>query len=122
MHLKRLVVWIFATFIFGIMVSLAFLFSRELTLNTVKINEFKIYYSFINKLEELNNSEIKSNFEILLSPKKFPLLEIALITQKDCTENVNTYYQERFNLSICNKISFDKLNNRDYAIDTYKNK
>lgn len=121
MHLKRLVVWIFATFIFGIMVSLAFLFSRELTLNTVKINEFKIYYSFINKLEELNNSEIKSNFEILLSPKKFPLLEIALITQKDCTENVNTYYQERFNLSICNKISFDKLNNRDYAIDTYKN-
>lgn len=92
-HLQRLIIWSFITFIFGIMVSLSFLFSREITLNTVKIIEFNIYYSFINKMKELNNSEILSNFEILLSPKEFPLLQIALITESDCVENVSKYYE-----------------------------
>ena len=119
-HLQRLIIWSFITFIFGIMVSLSFLFSREITLNTVKIIEFNIYYSFINKMKELNNSEILSNFEILLSPKEFPLLQIALITESDCVENVSKYYEQKFNLSICNKISFNKLNNKDLKIDTYR--
>ena len=45
-HLQRLIIWSFITFIFGIMVSLSFLFSREITLNTVKIIEFNILFFY----------------------------------------------------------------------------
>lgn len=89
------------TFILGVFIGFAFLFSRALTMNSVMINEFQIYYSFLNQMDQIDNNKIAENFKVMLSPKKYPLLPIALISEKNCIENVSNYYAQRFNLSIC---------------------
>ncbi|MEA2019719.1 MAG: hypothetical protein U9N59_14865 [Campylobacterota bacterium] len=119
-HIKRILIWTIVTFLFGIVVSLAFLFSRDLTLNTVKINDFKIYHSFLNKMDTYNNKEIVTHFNVLLSYKKYPLLPIAIITENQCIENVLPYYDKRFDLSICKIFDFNILNSsNDLTIDKY---
>lgn len=112
-HVKRFFIWFLITFLFGVIVSLSFLFSRDLTMNTVKINEFRIYYSFLNKESILIENEIKSHFDILLSPKNYPLLPIAVISQNNCIENVSEYYDKKFDLSICKNFNYDMLINQD---------
>lgn len=112
-HFKRFIIWTIITFLFGVFVSLAFLFSRDLTLNTVKLKEFQIYYSFLDKKKNYDSTEIQSHFNLLLSKKKYPLLPIAIISKDSCLENVLPYYNKRFNLSICNKINFSDLNSID---------
>ncbi len=118
-HFKRFILWIMATVLIGIVISLASIFSRELTLNTVKINEFKIYYSFLNQETKHNEVLVKSQFDILLSPKKFPLLPIALIGKDTCIDNVNKYYNDRFNLSICNNLSYNQLKSNEIEVQQY---
>lgn len=108
-HLKRLFIWILFTVIFGVLLSLAFLFSRDLTLNTVEMNQFKIYYSFFNKSDLSDENFIQKELDILLSNKKYPLLPLAIIFENKCIENTNEYYSKRFNLSICKNINYDNL-------------
>lgn len=110
-HIKRFIIWSIVTFLFCVVVSLTFLFSRDLTLNTVKINEFKIFSSFLEKVDNIIDEDIINYFSILLSDKKYPLLPIAIISEKNCIENVLPYYDKRFNLSICNKFNYELLNN-----------
>lgn len=121
-HIKRFLIWSFITIVFGIIISLAFLFSRDLTMNTVKINEFKIYYSFLNQMDNIDLNKTKENFNLMLSAKKYPLLPIALISDKYCMENVLPYYDQRFNLSICKTVNskiLTNLNDLDIFEDTY---
>lgn len=110
-HFKRFSIWFLATFLFGIIVSLSFLFSRDLTLNNVKINEFKIYYSFLNKQNDFSKKETKSHFDVLVTYKKYPLLPIALVSKEECVENISDYYDRRFNLSICKEFDYHLLKN-----------
>lgn len=112
-HIKRLIIWIFFTGIVGILLCLAFLFSRDLTLNTVKKNQFKIYYSFLENSDLTNEKLIQEKLDILLSNKRYPLLPLALISDDKCIENTNEYYSMRFDLSICKNIKYNDLLNLD---------
>lgn len=112
-HIKRLIVWISFTGIVGILLCLAFLFSRDLTLNTVKKNQFRIYYSFLENSDLTNEKLIQEKLDILLSYKRYPLLPLALISNNKCIENTNEYYSEKFDLSICKNIKYNDLLNLD---------
>lgn len=112
-HFKRLFTWIIFTIILGILLSLALLFSKDLTLETVKKNQFKIYYSFLNKSDLSDEKFVQQNLDILLSDKKYPLLPLALIFNNKCIENTNEYYAKRFNLSICKNINYANLIDSD---------
>lgn len=114
-HLKRLFTWIIFTIILGILLSLALLFSKDLTLETVKKNQFNIYYSFLNKNDLSDEKFLQQNLNILLSNIKYPLLPLALIFNNKCIENINEYYAKRFDLSICKNINYDNLINLDIS-------
>jgi len=100
-HILRFMIWLMITIIVGIFFGFAYFYSRDMTLNNVRMIDFKI----ISKALAINTNKNVDNFKpitnALLTKKKYPLFQLALISNDTCIENVTPYYEKRFGLSIC---------------------
>jgi len=113
---KKDFLWLLITLFIMIVVSLAQMYSREVTIYKVHKNEFRLFSKILDN-KYANDKYFKKVTSQLITKKGYALFQIALVSNNKCIENTSHYYN---NPLICS--FFKNFNQVQEVLDRIKNK
>ena len=105
--IKKNIRWLLWTILVVIIASIVQMYSRDITLDKVHRTEFHLLYKLFNE-NSIDRYNLQSTLNPLLTEHKFALFQVAIISEKSCSENTKHYYNRPL---LCSTFSnFNNLN------------